>query len=130
MKTLVLAAAVFSASLLTSTAQADEDCYEPVANWRPKSQLRQSLEAEGWQVMRIKVDDGCYEVEGISPDGKRVEATFSPSTFQNRGREYHGEDEDRAEHEHNAPAVQQDRQPPANSQGNSLIKAAPKATVQ
>ena len=99
MKALLIAGAVFAATVVSTGAQADDDCYEPVANWRPKSQLLQYLQSSGWQVMRIKVDDGCYEVEGVNPAGQRVEATFSPSTFESKGQEYEGDDDDE-ENEH------------------------------
>jgi len=48
---------------------ADDDCDDPVANWQPRENLRQKLEGEGWKVYRIKVDDGCYEVKGLAPEG-------------------------------------------------------------
>jgi hypothetical protein len=47
--------------LLSGTALADDDCDDPVASWQPRENLREKLEAEGWTVHRIKVDDGCRE---------------------------------------------------------------------
>jgi hypothetical protein len=67
---------------MSGSALADDDCDDPVAGWQPRENLRQKLEAEGWKVFRIKVDDGCYEVKGRGPDGHRVEAEYSPSTFE------------------------------------------------
>jgi hypothetical protein len=37
---------------------------------------------EGWQVRRIKVDGGCYEVYAVDPKGARVEAYFHPVTLE------------------------------------------------
>ncbi len=75
---------VISLSLLLTgaSALADDDCVDPVANWQPRENLRKQLEAEGWTVFRIKVDDGCYEVKGRDPNGHRVEAEYSPATFE------------------------------------------------
>ena len=130
MKALLIAGAVFAATVVSTGAQADEDCYEPVANWRPKSQLLQYLQSSGWQVMRIKVDDGCYEVEGVNPEGQRVEATFSPSTFESMGQEYEGDEDEENEHERLAPSVDSQTFTPAQPPANSLINARPKVSVQ
>lgn len=43
--------------------------------------LRQKLESEGWEVRRVKQEDGCYEVYGFNADGQRVEAYFDPATL-------------------------------------------------
>lgn len=55
---------------------------EPVAaeNWLSKDQLAKKINAEGWTVNRMKKDGGCWEVYGVMPDGKRVEAYFHPKT--------------------------------------------------
>lgn len=78
--------------LLSGAALADDDCDDPVSGWQPRENLRQQLEADGWEVYRIKVDDGCYEVKGRNEQGRRVEASFAPSDFQLM--EMEGEDED------------------------------------
>lgn len=54
----------------------------PEQNWRPESELKQRLEAKGWQVRRIKVDGGCYEVYAIDDQGRRVEAYFHPESLE------------------------------------------------
>jgi len=53
-----------------------------VADWQPKEQLRQMMIDNGWEVQRIKVDDGCYEVKGLDRNGHRVEAKFSPASLK------------------------------------------------
>jgi hypothetical protein len=71
--------------LMTSlNALADEHCTDPVTDWQPKEALRQQAEQYGWQVQRIKVDDGCYEVRGLDRKGNALEAKFSPATLQIR----------------------------------------------
>ena len=59
-----------------------DDCTDPVTDWRPKEQLRQKVEAKGWEVKRIKVDDGCYEIKGYDRKGHEIEAKFSPASFE------------------------------------------------
>ncbi|MGO4998784.1 PepSY domain-containing protein [Oceanisphaera sp. W20_SRM_FM3] len=84
MKHLLLTATTLALALGASNAYADDDCYDAVANWQPQETLRQMLEAKAWQVNRIKVDDGCYEVKGLDKAGNRIEAQFSPASLQVR----------------------------------------------
>ncbi len=53
----------------------------PQAGWKPQETLQKRLTDEGWQVRRIKVDGGCYEVYAIDNKGQRVEAYFHPVTL-------------------------------------------------
>ena len=79
-----IASAVFALSAVS--AHADQDygnrCNAPMAEWQPRENLQQKLEAEGWQVKRIKTDDGCYEVYAIDKDGNRIEAYFDPKSLK------------------------------------------------
>ncbi|KAA3639338.1 MAG: PepSY domain-containing protein [Proteobacteria bacterium] len=81
MKSLQMAA-LMATLLLSTTVLADDDCTDPVADWQPQENLRQLMIDNGWEVKRIKVDDGCYEVKGFDQDGHRVEAKFSPVTLE------------------------------------------------
>jgi hypothetical protein len=54
----------------------------PQQSWRSQQQLVETLTRQGWQVRRTKIDGGCYEVYGTTPQGDRVEAYFHPVTFQ------------------------------------------------
>ena len=67
--------------LLTSSALASEGCNVPKAEWQPEQALRQKLEADGWKINRIKIDNGCYEVYGFDGEGQRAETYFDPKTF-------------------------------------------------
>lgn len=53
----------------------------PAAGWQPQAKLERQLLDQKWQVRRIKVDGGCYEVYGINDKGERVEAYFHPVTL-------------------------------------------------
>lgn len=117
--------------ILSGSLQADDDCDDPVADWQPRERLRQQLEAEGWTVFRIKVDDGCYEVKGRDPDGNRVEASYAPGSLELMDLEHEDDDDDDSAREggDRGPAV--DRGPASGGEpANRLIKARPKVTVE
>ena len=44
---------------------------------------------------RIKIDDGCYEIDGRDAEGRRIEVTVHPATLQVIEFEYEDDDEDR-----------------------------------
>ncbi len=52
----------------------------PRDEWLSQASLTEKLEAEGWQVRRMKVDGGCWEVYGTTPEGQRVEGYFHPAS--------------------------------------------------
>lgn len=83
MKTILLKVAIATLIIfpLQSNATGRMQC-EPVdkADWITEIVLQEKLEAEGWQVRRMKVDGGCWEVYGTTPEGERVEAYFHPAT--------------------------------------------------
>jgi hypothetical protein len=54
----------------------------PQSGWKSQAALEQSLTKQGWQVRKSKVDGGCYEVYGTTPEGDRVEAYFHPVTLE------------------------------------------------
>jgi hypothetical protein len=53
----------------------------PQETWQPQSALEKQLKEKGWQIRRIKVDGGCYEVYAIDEKGQKVEAYFHPKTL-------------------------------------------------
>lgn len=52
------------------------------SGWKSKQELETRMKAEGWKVRRIKIDGGCYEAYGTTPEGQRVEAYFHPVTLE------------------------------------------------
>lgn len=54
----------------------------PKESWQPEARLKQQLVERGWQVRRVKVDGGCYEVYATDEKGVRVEAYFHPVTLE------------------------------------------------
>ena len=63
-------------------ALAEDDCNIPMANWQPREAVRAMAEQRGWQVRRIKIDDGCYEIDAKDQAGKRIEVTVHPATLE------------------------------------------------
>ncbi|WP_374542236.1 PepSY domain-containing protein [Sphingorhabdus sp.] len=54
----------------------------PPSGWKSQDVLKAKLVKEGWTVRKSKVDGGCYEVYGTTPEGDRVEAYFHPVTLE------------------------------------------------
>lgn len=54
----------------------------PESSWKSRDALESKLKKEGWSIRKSKVDGGCYEVYGTTPQGDRVEAYFHPKTFE------------------------------------------------
>lgn len=81
------AVAVAGGVLLPQPAAASERCSVPQSEWQPEAALRQQLEGQGWQIKRIKSDEGCYEVYAHDKAGNRKEVYFDPKTLQPVGDE-------------------------------------------
>ena len=91
-KTLTILALV--AGLPAATAQADDDCFVPMADWQPREAVAKLAEARGWTVRRIKIDDGCYEIKGRDSSGKAIEVTVQPATLEGIRIEHEEDEED------------------------------------
>ncbi len=81
-KTLSLSAISLLVSFAAGTASASDLCDVAEADRQPIEALQSKLESEGWEIKKIKVDEGCYEAYAINTEGQRVEAYFNPQTFE------------------------------------------------
>ncbi|MBS0392368.1 MAG: PepSY domain-containing protein [Comamonadaceae bacterium] len=63
-------------------ARADADCEAPVARWQPREAVLQHAARQGWQVQRLKIDDGCYEIRGQDAQGRAFKARLDPETLR------------------------------------------------
>jgi hypothetical protein len=79
-RSLTIAVALISVTG-ASAAFASNSCDVPTDRWKPAEALQEKLTTEGWQVKRIKTEDGCYEAYAIDEKGRRVEAKFRPDTL-------------------------------------------------
>ncbi len=72
-------------------ALADDDCLVPMADWQPREAVARLAAEKGWQVRRIKIDDGCYEIDGRDAKGQPIEVKLHPGTLQILELEYEDE---------------------------------------
>lgn len=61
---------------------ADDDCDAPVHRWQSREAVRQMAAQQGWQIQRLKIDDGCYEIRGTDSQGRSFKATIDPETLK------------------------------------------------
>jgi len=94
MKTLTIL--TFLAAFPASQALADDDCFVPMADWQPREAVAALAVKNNWSVRRIKIDDGCYEIDGSDASGRRIKVTVQPATLQVLQIEFEGHDEDGA----------------------------------
>ena len=79
---LSLAATTFAFAAGSASATGLATCDSgPKEGWQPQAKLEKQLTEQKWQVRRIKVDGGCYEVYAVNEKGERVEAYFHPVTL-------------------------------------------------
>lgn len=81
MKTTVLTATALATLTLAGSALAGDRCQVPRDQWQPQSALEQQLSAKGWDIKRVKQEEGCYEVYALDADGHRREVYFDPKTL-------------------------------------------------
>lgn len=81
--------------IVVSTAGFAEDrCAVPLTDWQPREALKAKLEQNGWTVVKIRTDDGCYKVVAVDRSGKTVKGRFDPATLE----QVEGGDHDRHGH--------------------------------
>jgi hypothetical protein len=78
----LLPALLLAAVAAPASATGAMKCNTPKEKWRTTEALTAELTKQGWQVRKAKVDGGCYEVYGTTPEGDRVEAYFDPASFE------------------------------------------------
>lgn len=61
---------------------ADDDCDAPVQRWQPREAVRQMAAQRGWEIQRLKIDDGCYEIRGQDAEGRSFKAKIDPETLK------------------------------------------------
>lgn len=73
---------VLSLGLAALPAAATDDCEAPLNRWQSRDAVRQMAAAQGWQIQRLKIDDGCYEVRGTDAQGRSFKAKIDPETLK------------------------------------------------
>ena len=78
-RTIVYAAAI--AVFTSGAALADDDCLSQMADWQTRDAATAYVAGLGISADRLRIDDGCYEVQGQDSDGNRVELKLDPTTL-------------------------------------------------
>lgn len=88
-------------ALAALPAAAEQDCWTSMRDWQPREKVAALAAENGWTLLHIKIDDGCYELVATDSAGRRVEITMNPATLEvlgvrgpDSGRD-HGPDHDR-----------------------------------
>ncbi len=50
--------------------------------WQPREAVQQAVRAWGWQVERIKIDDGRHQIWGTDAQGVGINAKIDPATLK------------------------------------------------
>ena len=60
----------------------DADCRGvPRAQWRSIEEAVVAVKAKGYEVRKIEIDDGCYEVHASGSGGERVKLYLDPGSL-------------------------------------------------
>ncbi len=70
------------AGLAAAPALASDDCDVPLSQWQSRKAVMQMAAQRGWQVQRLKIDDGCYEIRGRDAQGREFKAKLDPQTLR------------------------------------------------
>lgn len=74
---------LFASLGATGLARADDDdCTVPMAQWQPREAVQRIAAEQGVTVRRIKIDDGCYQINGRDASGRKVEIKVNPQTLE------------------------------------------------
>ncbi|ODT44003.1 MAG: hypothetical protein ABS59_21730 [Methylobacterium sp. SCN 67-24] len=65
----------------SGAARADDDCDLPLGQWQPREAVQAMAQARGWQVDRLRIDDGCYQIRGTDETGRPFKAKIDPATL-------------------------------------------------
>ncbi|MCW2311288.1 PepSY domain-containing protein [Rhodoferax antarcticus] len=133
-----LVALAFGLAVLPTWA--DDDCNAPMDRWQSREAVRHMADRQGWQIQRLKIDDGCYEIRGTDAQGRGFKAKIDPETLKvvkmkqrdhDRAKDSdHDHDRDR-DREHVAPQAQP-LQPGGTTAPSPLFKpgSAPRGQIE
>ena len=86
-------------AMVTLPALASDDCNVPAERWQPREAVARMAAQRGWQVQRLKIDDGCYELRGRDAQGRAFKAKIDPRTLAVVKMRQRGDDDDHRERE-------------------------------
>ncbi len=71
-----------SLGLILLPVRAGDDCEVAASHWQTREAVRQMAAARGWQILRLKIDDGCYELRATDAQGRSFKARIDPETLK------------------------------------------------
>lgn len=90
----VAGTALLGLMCLAPPVLAGPHCRVPLGEWQPREALQAKLEQQGWMVVSIRVDDGCYKVRATNQRGESLERKFDPRTLNQIRRPAEHDDDD------------------------------------
>ena len=108
-----MAAAIFGLALAgPGIAKAADDCHVSMNLWQPREAVQAMAAKRGWTVSRLKVDDGCYGLQGADETGRAFKARIDPATleivkFRHKYDDINDDDSNRHGSKHSQPAALQ-----------------------
>lgn len=63
-------------------AWADDDCHVPFDRWLAPGAVVEMAKERGWEVDKLEIDDGCYEIRGRDQQGQAFKAKIDPESLQ------------------------------------------------
>jgi len=82
MKRKILTAAMIAPMLAAPAYANSHECYVPMKDWQSRAEVVRFIEAQGWVVQRVRIDDGCYEVYGLNGEGLNIEVRINPGSLE------------------------------------------------
>lgn len=73
---------ILALGLANPPAWADAECDAPLDRWQTRDAVRQMAATQGWQIQRLKIDDGCYEIRGTDTQGRTFKAKIDPESLK------------------------------------------------
>ncbi|MCB1518064.1 MAG: PepSY domain-containing protein [Hyphomicrobiaceae bacterium] len=71
------------AVMATGPAFAANSCSTaPQSQWQPQANLETMLKNEGYNIVQVKVENGCYEVYATDANGNRANMAFNAETLE------------------------------------------------
>lgn len=64
-----------------------------MAEWQPREAVAKMALEKGWTVTRIRIDDGCYQIRGVDPQGHAIKVMVNPATLEVVKTDDHEEEE-------------------------------------
>jgi hypothetical protein len=55
-------------------------CNVAKESWMSEPNFKQVLKRQGYLVKTVRINNGCYEMYGLDPLGRRIQKNFDPAT--------------------------------------------------